>query len=434
MKKKNRLPALVIFSTFLCLGLMWLLYVIYGKHLLTSIYRGESIWVFRKFMEGRLEDYSKIYDRLMWCWTFLVILADLIYLAGLWIGIKPVLFVLAFDLILMEGAIATALSSPSILKYFPEPFFNHIREIYRSYDRVPIQTDPSCAHYDPDFSYLLNPGKCTFSGREFQTEIFVNSMGFRDDEKSLRAPAVIVLGDSFAFGWGVNQDETFAEIIEKKFHLNVLNTGIPSFGTVREMRVLDKVDTSQLKYLIIQYCINDYAENREFSVRGNNLITMTRQHYLELCQLRQNNHRYYLGKYCLQSLAVLLQNMLFGPNNDICPSPSKFQDYKNQTDLFLNALIHGSHLDLSKVKIIVLDLNSCGVYENKFIAELKARIAAGDYPLSIKNLIPIDLEETLKTKNFKENGYYYPLDRHLNRKGHAAVAEAIIKVMQDNGL
>ena len=82
----------------------------------------------------------------------------------------------------------------------------------------------------------------------------MNRLGLRDDEASLRAPAVVVLGDSYAMGWGVAQDETIAEVIERETGLRALNAGIASYGTVREMRLLDRIDTSRLRYLVIQYC------------------------------------------------------------------------------------------------------------------------------------------------------------------------------------
>jgi len=40
---------------------------------------------------------------------------------------------------------------------------------------------------------------------EFTNEVRVNHLGVRDDEASLVAPDVIVIGDSHAMGWGVDQ-------------------------------------------------------------------------------------------------------------------------------------------------------------------------------------------------------------------------------------
>ncbi|MGO8056386.1 hypothetical protein, partial [Rhizobium leguminosarum] len=49
--------------------------------------------------------------------------------------------------------------------------------------------------------------------------------------------------------------------IEKISGLRVLNAGISSYGTAREIELLKQLDTSALKFIMIQYCSNDDAEN-----------------------------------------------------------------------------------------------------------------------------------------------------------------------------
>src|SRR5690606_12788483 len=88
-----------------------------------------------------------------------------------------------------------------------------------------------------------------------------NSLGVRDDEGSLRNPAIIVLGDSHGMGWGVEHHQRFSEVIEKKLNTTVLNTSITSYGTYRETKLLNELDLSSCKLLIIQYCNNDLEEN-----------------------------------------------------------------------------------------------------------------------------------------------------------------------------
>ena len=74
------------------------------------------------------------------------------------------------------------------------------------------------------------------------------------------------MGDSFAMGWGVNDNETFSYLLEKKINRPVYNLGVSGYGTVRELirfkeaNLLDKIDT-----IIIQYCYNDYGENVDYS-------------------------------------------------------------------------------------------------------------------------------------------------------------------------
>ncbi|MGV3588512.1 MAG: GDSL-type esterase/lipase family protein [Adhaeribacter sp.] len=55
---------------------------------------------------------------------------------------------------------------------------------------------------------------------EFNVTAHINSLGFRDREYSLDKEnkfRVIVIGDSFTFGWGVDIQDTWVKLLEKKF-------------------------------------------------------------------------------------------------------------------------------------------------------------------------------------------------------------------------
>jgi hypothetical protein len=52
-------------------------------------------------------------------------------------------------------------------------------------------------------------------------------------------PDVIFIGDSFTFGFGLKDDETFASRYCTALHLSCVNLGIPSSGTVRQLKRLE---------------------------------------------------------------------------------------------------------------------------------------------------------------------------------------------------
>jgi hypothetical protein len=141
------------------------------------------------------------------------------------------------------------------------PLRTSARELYLL-DRNYLQIDPAAIRWDAELGYTLRPGEFRFSNTEFSTSYRVNSLGPRDDEASLHQPEVVVLGDSFAMGWGVEQNETFAQVLERLTGLRVLNAGVSSYGTVRELRMLARVDTSATSWVVIQFCNNDFFENR----------------------------------------------------------------------------------------------------------------------------------------------------------------------------
>src|SRR5262249_14136512 len=153
-----------------------------------------------------------------------------------------------------------------------------------------------CSQYDPDLTYTLRPGRCTFENLEFRTDVRVNRLGLRDEEDALSRPDVIVLGDSHAMGWGVEHDETFSHVLAEKTALRVLDAGISSYGTVREMRLLDRLDVSQLRALVIQYSDNDLAENRSFRDHGNRLPITSEAQYDQVTRYYSGQHLYFPGK------------------------------------------------------------------------------------------------------------------------------------------
>ena len=191
------------------------------------------------------------------------------------------IFMIIILLGLVELFFFITLEFPAVHKVLPDILTKISRRIYFYYDMNSIQYLPECARFDPHLGYTLKPGTCTFSDFEFSTKYSINSLGVRDTEAALNSPQVVVVGDSYAMGWGVEQNETFPKIIEAKTGLKVLNCSCSSYGTAREMMLLKKVKRDRLKYLIIQYCNNDYEENLSFLESGNKLITMSRKMYEE---------------------------------------------------------------------------------------------------------------------------------------------------------
>jgi hypothetical protein len=48
--------------------------------------------------------------------------------------------------------------------------------------------------------------------------VVTNSVGFRDAEVNFQIPRVLCVGDSYTFGFGVENDQTFSSLLEQLFH------------------------------------------------------------------------------------------------------------------------------------------------------------------------------------------------------------------------
>jgi len=97
--------------------------------------------------------------------------------------------------------------------------------------------------YDSVLGWKNKPrerGWLTTKEGKFWVEI--NSFGLRDKEISLskRKKRILVLGDSFTWGYGVNQGETFSDELEKLFEnkVEVINAGVTGYGTDQEFLYL----------------------------------------------------------------------------------------------------------------------------------------------------------------------------------------------------
>jgi hypothetical protein len=99
-----------------------------------------------------------------------------------------------------------------------------------------------------------------------------NSWGFRGSQEYGRKGAayrVLLLGDSFTYGVGVNDDQTFAHYLQenftaKKLAVEVINAGNPGKGTDYELRLL-KTWGSKIKPDLVVLCffLNDFFDNAE---------------------------------------------------------------------------------------------------------------------------------------------------------------------------
>jgi hypothetical protein len=103
---------------------------------------------------------------------------------------------------------------------------------------------------DPLLIYELRPNtRSTYTylnphQRHWEYSVHINEQGFRGrllDETS-RRPRVLVLGDSYAFGFGVDDDATFAHRLGEMFEggVDVLNWGVPGYNLIQEVELLHR--------------------------------------------------------------------------------------------------------------------------------------------------------------------------------------------------
>jgi len=130
--------------------------------------------------------------------------------------------------------------------------------------------------------WLSDPSKGWFHRPNFTTElnlggpdggvVLINSLGFRGPEVSLRKPPgtrrVIVVGDSYVFGIGVDAERTFPALLAR--HLNasrretweVINLGVNSYSTDQELILFSEVGPQlEPDVVVLVVCDNDFEAN-----------------------------------------------------------------------------------------------------------------------------------------------------------------------------
>lgn len=304
---------------------------------------------------------------------------------------------------------------------FHRPYFYY----YEKYDFKIIQFDAEKAVYDTELFYKLRPNtRFVFSNREFQDSFYVNSMGLRDTERSLSAPEIICLGDSYFMGWGVHQESTFAKLLEKKLSARVLNAAVSSYGTARELALLKKLDTSRCKAIVIQYCANDWYENRSYIANNYRLAISPLSLYESRLKEEKQKQFYLPGLH----FALISQLFLKHAVNDIRPvfnlrldRDEKVSDDRKQAEDFLTILIHHMN-DFGPAHVYITLMESFGRINNGIIEEMQTLINEPRF-VALSGRVSF-----ITTRNlFKKEDYYF-LDLHTKSTAY----EKLSTLMSDS--
>jgi hypothetical protein len=119
--------------------------------------------------------------------------------------------------------------------------------------------------HDPEIGVVLSPGRegmlRTFEGDRFYY-VKTNSYGFRGKKiRDRKTPKVAILGDSFIFGYGVDQKHLFSTVLDSLSAREIVNMGVPG-TSVDQMYLLLKryIDSIYFSDVILYISPNDFAD------------------------------------------------------------------------------------------------------------------------------------------------------------------------------
>lgn len=303
--------------------------------------------------------------------------------------------------VVLEILLGYALRNPRAIPDLALPYY---RSYYSSQDRNIFQVT-DCAEYDPNFYYRFKTGTCSFENREFDVVNHFNSAGLRDDESSLSNPTIIMFGDSFTMGWGVPQTESFPQILEALSQERVLNAGISSFGTAREVKLLNKLGIGNANTVIFQYHANDYEENLQCINNNFQLPISSRQSYDSIKENIARRNRYFPFKY----LAGISKSVIL---TTLSPKEEKLPNDTVQARAFLDVLMNSDVRTMTS-RILVFKIDT---YDNN-----NGFVDAIDYllqedPYAALKIMTVRLDGVLDKED------YFVLDSHINERGHSKLA------------
>lgn len=134
-----------------------------------------------------------------------------------------------------------------------------------------VAVAPFLRDYDPDLDVRYKPNlKATIEYPEFSMQWSTNSRGFRGPEPPPSTDGcVLVLGDSFSEGWGVNDGEEYPSLLRQALDdrygpgvVPVINAAMSKSGNGRWIKLLrgDLADCRP-RLVLFQACWNDPIEN-----------------------------------------------------------------------------------------------------------------------------------------------------------------------------
>ncbi len=325
-----------------------------------------------------------------------------------------------------------------ILRFVPLPMLDRIRANQNVSQQIDEVHPKGLYVLHPEIGWTLSPGFAgNFKKDDFNIQVKANSKGHRDKDYGIKVAGVhriLGLGDSFAFGWGVENESGFLKQMEEQINTGlsldryeIINGGIPGFGTYEALQFLKSIGVGYHPDLVLVafYEGNDYKNN----------IEAPRQRIIRdgfLSEVKKEN--------------------------------SKLQDFLIKKSV-LYAFLHKAFENLSQKRIFRVGLERT----KQYLLEMKSVL--GDAPL-VFVLIPdqdpefydrhsmlrkydrwimgTDLFSARKELELfcRENGiYFYQLspkfenntayilkDTHLNEEGHEAASLEIIQYLKGEKL
>ncbi len=327
--------------------------------------------------------------------------------------------------------------------------------------------DNGLMRYDPQLGWTLNSlWRGSHHHHDFQVEYSTNLYGLRNGSEEhpftlhqKTKPRIGIIGDSFTFGFGVKDTETFhAQLQELDKSREYLNIGVPGYSTDQQYLLAKKISQPYAldHILLVYYLGNDLLDNPMpyplQAYRAKPYFTLEQQ------QLKLQNTPVPKTSKPEDLLSVTLPSVVFG--NELEQYQSLHERWLASSHLLTMLLPRSSSINTEEMDALLqrrlsthLKLNLALLQQIKILCEqtnmqLSLAIMPGQSfvqaPASYSakfqdfvrrkikeqsneiNISIIDIAAALQSQ-YAGNAWFFPHEGHLTEKGHRKVADIILE-------
>lgn len=289
---------------------------------------------------------------------------------------------------------------------------------------------------DPVVGYVPTPGFAgTFVRGEYEHGVTIGKSGLRGGDSRPRRPEtyrIVCLGDSFTWGLGVADDEAYPHRLEQRLlghfpgvDVQVLNAGVPGYGTADELRYFEsRVDELDPDLVVVQFLAeNDFNDNRQPAL-GRVDVRDGWLHSAEPPRPQPQRTIEWLKRHSVLVRAVSERAGYFAARLGLATATDG--DRFSEADAARASHLLGRLAALARARgaeaLFVFATSQTPVVAEKEVEVAAARVVEDAARAAGAGFL--ELTPALRRRDDRYD-LYYPLDGHWTAEGHAAAAEEI---------
>lgn len=329
------------------------------------------------------------------------------------------------------------------IKHFKNPHVNYWGKTwYRVFDK-----HNTYVSFNPNLGSLPIPGffneNIDLPRWPKNTKVSINNMGFRNNDNEdiefSENNRILIVGDSFAFGDQVSNNQTLPSCIERKLKIKTDNGGVGGYGAAQSI-LRAKYENSKRNYSTIIWFLTFENFSQDLNFNSNFPTILKKDGKLYHKKIRTNNEKVYENKNSSIKNFLLKYSFVLYKLNKIFFVKSKQKDLLEETreNVSLKEVVSFTVSNFNKInkkKILVISYKdkSKNSHISETLNELKIiKLIKEHLLLEIaKYKIPvIDMIDSFES--FSENEKRLLWFDHLTPKGNEIICNEIVNFLNAN--